>query len=232
MAQDRGQGEFWVDHADITVEDLSWLTRAERLTLWNVRVPPGLLAQLDALWWLDIRGGSATDLATAAGCTKLRYLQVNQVRGLHDLDIVTTFASLQLLSLYGLAKVTEVPSLRGLESLRRLVVGQMRSLGSLGGLLDAPGLTELVLIKRVGITDRDVAKIKSHGTLERFGWSTDDVPASVFGPVIASVDLPPARTLHAAEWFASELAVSETSGRVRSRRAHEGKRPARPPPRR
>ena len=85
VVQDRGDGEFWLDHAKIADDDRNWLKAAERLTLWNVLVPDGFLAKLPRLWWLDLRGGSATDLSVAKGCTKLRYLQVNQVRGMADL---------------------------------------------------------------------------------------------------------------------------------------------------
>lgn len=88
MVKDQGAGAFWIDHAEIVLDDLSWLVPAERLTLWNVVVPGGLLAQLSMLWWLDLRGGSAADLECARGCERLRYLQVNQVRGMCDLDLV------------------------------------------------------------------------------------------------------------------------------------------------
>ncbi len=54
VAQDRGGGEFWIDHAVMAVDDLRWLKTDERLTLWNVDVPEGLLARLPKLWWLEL----------------------------------------------------------------------------------------------------------------------------------------------------------------------------------
>ena len=203
VMKERGPGDLWLNHAEITPDDLTWLVSAERLTLWNVRVPTGLLAQLPALWWLDLRGGSATDLSWIGDCANLRYLQVNQVRGLCDLTLLSTFKPLQLLSLYGLSKVVEVPSLQGLAQLRRLEIGQMRALPTLGALLDAPNLKELAIIKRVGITERDVARINGHPSLEQFVWATDDVPSRISDPIIASIRLPCARIIDATEWFSS-----------------------------
>jgi hypothetical protein len=89
VAKRRNNRVLWLDHVELLDEDFEWLALVERLTLWNVKVPTGLLARLDKLWWLDIRGGSAIDLEVAAGATKLQYLAVNQVRGLCDLAHVS-----------------------------------------------------------------------------------------------------------------------------------------------
>src|SRR3546814_6892091 len=88
--------------SDVCSSDL--LRDVERLTLWNVKVPRGFLGRLEKLWWLDLRGGTGADLSAAMGASRLRYLAVNQVRGLADLSLVSEVRQLQLLSLYGLAK--------------------------------------------------------------------------------------------------------------------------------
>ncbi len=203
VAQDRGSGEFWIDHAKIVDGDLEWLRSAERLTLWNVQAPEGFLSKLDKLWWLDLRGGTGEDLAVAEGCKKLRYFRVNQVRGMKDLSLVTSFKTLQLLDLYGLAKVESAPSLRGLKKLLRLEIGQMRGLETLGGLLDAPKLEELFVSKSVGITEKDVKRINAHRCLKQFEWYAVDVPSKLSRPVVEAVKLPRAQSMHAIEWFES-----------------------------
>src|SRR3546814_9196554 len=91
--------------SDVCSSDL--LRDVERLTLWNVKVPRGFLGRLEKLWWLDLRGGTGADLSAAMGASRLRYLAVNQVRGLADLSLVSEIRQLQLLSLYGLAKTSE-----------------------------------------------------------------------------------------------------------------------------
>jgi hypothetical protein len=105
MAQRRSNNGIWLDHATIVEEDFAWLESVERLILWNVHVPVGFLARLDKLWWLDIRGGSAPDLSVARGATKLRYLSVNQVRGMRDLSTVRDMLKLRYVAFYGLPQV-------------------------------------------------------------------------------------------------------------------------------
>ena len=82
----------------------------ERLILWNVQIPSGFLARLSKLWWLDIRGGSACDLDVARGASKLRYLAVNQVRGMQDLSAIEEMLSLRYVDLYGLPQMKTLPS--------------------------------------------------------------------------------------------------------------------------
>jgi hypothetical protein len=123
--QFRTDGSVWIDHATVMPHDLARLADVQVLTLWNVRLPDGFLAQLPRLWWLDLRGGSATDLRRLVGCRSLRYLQVNQVRGLRDLSVISSLDRLEFLSLYGLAQVEALPSLAALPRLCRVEVGQM-----------------------------------------------------------------------------------------------------------
>jgi hypothetical protein len=201
VAENRGGGEFWIDHASITEKDLEWLADAERLTLWNVRVPPTFLRRLKKLWWLDLRGGSATDVRVADGCKRLRYLQVNQVRGLADLSNLPSFANLELLSLYGLAKVERLPSLRSLTKLRRVEIGQMRALDSISAILAAPALEELLVLKLVTITETDVKRLNAHERLARFAWDTSDVPGNRCDSILRRIAKPPARAMHAIDWF-------------------------------
>ena len=201
VVQDRGEGAFWLDHAIVTDGDVAWLKGARRLTLWNVRLPDGLLARLPKLWWVDLRGGSCTDLELVRGCAKLRYLQVNQVRGMSSLSLLGTFPTLSLLSLYGLPQVSSLPSLAKLAKLRRIELGMMAGLKSLAAALSAPNLKELFLSKKVIVGSRDVRGILAHPKLRKFGWSTEDVPVKVFRPVLDAIPLDEADAMHPEEWF-------------------------------
>jgi hypothetical protein len=201
VLQDRGEGAFWLDHAVLTDADLPLLKSARRLTLWNVVVPDGFLARLPRLWWVDLRGGTGTDLGVVRGCAKLRYLQVNQVRGTSSLALLPTFPSLSLLSLYGLPQVKTLPSLAKLTKLRRIELGMMAGLTSLTSALTAPALKELFLTKKVVVGPRDVRGILAHPKLRTFGWSTEDVPVKVFQPVLDAITLEEADAMHPEEWF-------------------------------
>lgn len=183
------------------VSDAAWLVQARRLTLWAVQIPRGLLGSLPQLEWLDIRGGSGNSIDHISECRDLKYLQLNQIRGLNDLSVLSELKTLQLLSLYGLPQVRELPSFASLGSLRRLEVGSMKGLSQLAPALEAPGLTELVLLRSVALAQRDPEAIKSHPNLREFAWFAEDVPQKIWAPVVEHVGLPRARSLHPEEWF-------------------------------
>ncbi|MGM7777432.1 hypothetical protein ACSVHC_15630 [Arthrobacter sp. KNU-44] len=181
--------------------DAEWLSDARSLTLWAVDVPAGLLASLPQLEWLDIRGGSESSIDYISECTKLSYLQVNQVRGLSDLTVLNSLKSLRLLSLHGLPKVRQLPSFAPLVRLRRLEVGSMKGLSALAPALEAPALTELVLVRDVTLAPADPDSIRDHPALQAFTWFAEDVPDKTWAPVMERVGLPQARILQPDEWF-------------------------------
>ena len=190
-----------LDHVELIDDDIEWLATTERLTLWNVKVPARLLPRLEKLWWLDIRGGSATDLAVAKGADKLQYLAVNQVRGMCDLSLISEMTHVRYIDLYGLPKVTQVPSCSGLTQLEHARLGQMRGLLSLHGLLQAPRLTELELIRKIALNAADIDEIINHPTIAEFGWFAEDVPNKVWLPVLEKIGLPTVQHRRPEEWF-------------------------------
>jgi hypothetical protein len=197
----RSESDVWLDHASLRTADVEWLLPAKALTLWSVKVPDGLLASLPNLTYLDVRGGSGTSLTAISGCRRLRYLQVNQVRGLTDLAVVPTLTTLELLSLYGLPKVTALPSFAPLGQLLRAEVGSMKGLAGLTGLHDAPALAELLLIRAVAVAQDDAERLSKHPTLRLFEWYGEDVPARVWSSFCDVVNKPKARAAQALEWI-------------------------------
>lgn len=194
-------GSVWLDHATLREADAAWLEPVSWLTLWAVKVPPTLLASLPNLRYLDIRGGSGADLGAVHGCTELRYLQVNQVRGLTDLAVLPSLTSLRLLSLYGLPKVAAIPSLASLRHLERLELGSMKGLTGLTGAHDAPALCELLLIRSLGVADDDADRLAGNDLLQHFDWFSEDVPVRVWQPFVARVGKAPAKAMHAEQWL-------------------------------
>ena len=190
-----------LDHATLQSADVEWLARARRVSFWAVKMPDGLLASLPRLEYLYLHGGSGTSLAVAAGCRRLRGLEVNQVRGLTDLSVVPTLTTLEYLDLFGLPQVTAVPSLAPLARLRRVELGSMKGLTGLTGVHEAPALRELVLSRKVGVADDDALRLASHPTLTHFDWFAEDVPVRIWWPFREAVGKPRAKAAFGAKWL-------------------------------
>lgn len=203
VARGRGTAEIWIDHAVIEPSDLDWLAPVRKLTLWAVDSPEGFLATLPNLEWLDVRGGSGASADFVIGCDGLRYLQINQVRGLSNVSAVGDLVTLELLSLHGLPKVTVLPSLAPLRALARLELGSLKGLASIAPALDAPALAELLLIRAVSMDADDPRRIRDAPQIKAFGWFAEDVPDRVWEPVVRVIDKPAVRALSPSDWFAS-----------------------------
>lgn len=197
----RSAVDLWIDHSSISSDEVVDLETVEKLTLWNVTYPIDLFSRMPRLWWLDIRGGTAKNFHSLATARNLRYLCINQVRGLKDLSEISGLKQLELLSLYGLSKVAELPDLTRLPCLRRVEIGQMKGLENLDPVWDGRQIREIHLLKDVPVGDRDIERINAMPNLEGFVWSAVDVPARRFMPISEGVRAPEARILHAHEWF-------------------------------
>jgi hypothetical protein len=191
----------WLDHTSLVPSDVEWLSGVRRLTLWAVKTPEGLLPSLPQLQWLDIRGGSGTSPEVVNGCSKLTYLAVNRIRGMHDLSALSAQTSLRLLSLYGLSQVRTLPSLANLRHLKRLEIGSMKGLAGLGPFLEAPYLEELLLSKAVALSTTDPGEIAAHPSIQAFDWFAEDVPVKTWASIVDRVGRPKARALSASHWF-------------------------------
>jgi hypothetical protein len=202
LARGRGSAEVWVDHAVIEPDDVDWLTPVRKLTLWAVDLPPGFLGSLPNLEWLDVRGGSGASADFVIGCDRLRYLQINQVRGLSDASAIGDLVTLELLSLYGLPKVTDLPSLARLRALARLELGSLKGLQSIAPALDAPALEELYLSRAVSMDADDPLCIRDASQIKAFSWFAEDVPDQVWESVVRVVDKPSAAAVMPSDWFA------------------------------
>jgi hypothetical protein len=77
----------------------------------------------------------------------------------------------------------------------------MRGLLSLHGLLQAPRLRELELVRKINVNEADVDEIINHSTIEAFGWFAEDVPNRQWVPVVEQIGLPAVRHVHPEEWF-------------------------------
>lgn len=203
VAGGRGTTQIRINHAVIEPADLDWLAPVRRLTLWAVDLPEGFLGTLPNLDWLDVRGGSGASADFVIGCDRLRYLQINQVRGLSDVSAIGGPRDPGTAQLYGLPKVTVLPSLVRLRALARLELGSLKGLESIAPALDAPALAELCLIRAVSLDADDPRRIREATQIRTFEWFAEDVPDRVWEPVVRAVDKPPAPAVNPSDWFAN-----------------------------
>jgi hypothetical protein len=71
-------------------------------------------------------------------------LELWQVRGLTDIDAVSSITGLQYLFLQSLRNVTAIPDLSKLQNLRRLYLENMMGLKDVSAIQSAPALEELI----------------------------------------------------------------------------------------
>lgn len=204
VADWRSADRLFLETARVGLGDVEWMVPVRSLTLLNVAVDNETLAALPNLEFLDIRGGSGEDLERIRDLQTLRCLVINQVRGVTDVSAVGSLPALQYLELYGLPRVTELPSLGSLSALTRVDIGSMKGLESIAGIIEAPGLRELLFVRRLGFTESDLARLLEHPTLEAFGWLWEDVPDRVAVPVVERfAHLRRLRPMLAEDWFNS-----------------------------
>ncbi|MDT5018174.1 MAG: hypothetical protein QOD39_4334 [Mycobacterium sp.] len=171
--RDNGDGSAWVIGTKLVDGDVDRLQHVHYLTLVDTRLPADFLGRLPQLELLDLRGAlSARTASQLATVPKLRALAINRARTLTELPALGS--SLEFLDLYGLSRLTALPPMHGLTNLRRVNLGQLRSLSDWTPLTDLPQLEELELTNHL-TPDLDVlAQLAARPTFARFGWSAPD----------------------------------------------------------
>lgn len=150
------------------IEVIATLSNLEDLTLRSVS-PPDLsfLQSLHSLWSLDIKLGGARDLAGIAGMNQIKYLELWQIKGLHDVGAVSTLQGLQYLFLQALANVTALPELTNLKKLRRIYCENLKTLTDVNSLKTASALEELFISGLRGTEPEEFEWIFKLPTLKR-----------------------------------------------------------------
>jgi hypothetical protein len=80
-------------------------------------------------------------------------------------------------------------------------LGQLRGLVNLDGVLDAPNLRELQLVRKMNVSASDIDRLRRYPSLQKFDWFAEDVPYKDWSPVVEAVGLPSVPVLHPADWF-------------------------------
>jgi hypothetical protein len=92
--------------------------------------------------------------------------------------------------------------MQALDRLERVELGSMKGLRSIEELADASALTELLLIGKVPLAQKDIDLLVAHLTLRAFDWFWEDVPDRLAKPVVERMaHLPRPEALDAGAWF-------------------------------
>lgn len=131
---------------------ISRLAGLEDLTLRSITVPDlEFLRGLKQLWSLDIKLGGTNNLTALEGMTGIKYLELWQIKDLHDIRVVTTLLGLQFLFLQSLPHIVAMPDFSPLKALRRVYLENMKGLKDLDGLTKAPALEEFMHAAALGM---------------------------------------------------------------------------------
>lgn len=187
--RDNGDGSTWVIGTKLVDRDVDRLQHVRYLTLVDTRLPADFLGQLPRLELLDLRGAlSARTASQLAAVPKLRALAISRARTLTELP--TLGSSLEFLDLYGLSQLTALPPMQNLTNLRRVNLGQLRTLTNWTPLATLPRLEELELTNHL-TPDLDVlAQLATRPTFTHFGWSAPDEPQRKVAAATQAADRP------------------------------------------
>ena len=176
LSRFQGIEQLYLEGQCKDIEVIGTLVRLRDLTLRSISVPTlAFLKALPELWSLDIKLGGTTNLSELAYMSRVKYLELWQIKGLADLSPIAEMVGLQYLFLQALRKVERLPDLSRLTALRRIDLENMKGLTDLTTLVTAPALEELIYVSAQGRESKQFAELLAKGTLKRMlvGFGND-----------------------------------------------------------
>jgi hypothetical protein len=158
------------------IDVLSDLLELQDVTLRSVTTPDlHYLARLPKLWSLDVKLGGIRGFEGIQGKPSIKYLELWQVRGLRDIDVVGTLPGLQNLFVQSLPHVERFPDLSESAALRRIVVENLKGLSDFTALETAPALEEFALLDGLKQTPMQLLPVLSNPRVRRVsaGFGSD-----------------------------------------------------------
>lgn len=138
----------YVEGHSKSIEVLGGLSDLEDITLRSISTPNlEYLRPLNKLRSLDIKLGGIQSLAGVENKDSIKYLELWQIRGYSDADFISSLPGLQNLLLQSLPHIEALPSLRGSQLLRRIILINLKGLRDLSELEGAPSLEEFALFE-------------------------------------------------------------------------------------
>src|SRR5581483_5355477 len=101
------------------------------------------------------------------------------------------------------------PGAGSADALRRVQLGQLRSLQIRDPLADAPTLEELFFVNKLDPDEAVVTRLASHPSLQTFSWWAPDEPIGKVRRIVETVGRPPATIERRETWLKRHLSPSE-----------------------
>lgn len=129
------------------IESISELKKLQTIVLRSISTKNiDFLNGLNDLWSVDIKLGGIKNFDALTSLTKIKYLELWQVRDLNDLSFISNLHSLQNLYIQSLKQVTKLPSFDNNISLRKIYLENLKGLTDLTSLRTAPALKEFIYV--------------------------------------------------------------------------------------
>jgi hypothetical protein len=150
------------------VETIGQLTQLGSLSLGSMTLPDlSLIASLIKLERFHLQFGGTTDLSGLEKLERLKAITLLRVKGLADLTAISSIKGLQYLCLDGLKQVTALPGCSRLKRLRRVQLETMNGLEDLSGLAPAESLEDLIVIECNKLLPSAFACLQDHPSLKQ-----------------------------------------------------------------
>jgi hypothetical protein len=158
---------LYIEKQPRDIEVLGELKQLEDLTLRSITLPDlSLLVPLRKLLSLDIKLGGTSNLRLLPEIGRLRYLELWQILGLADLDVLAEVTTLQSLNLQAIKQVKRLASFEPLKRLRRVYLEKMSGISDLSPLAAAPALEELAVYDMKHLQPADFQCFVGHRRLK------------------------------------------------------------------
>ncbi|MFD1885307.1 hypothetical protein [Paenibacillus wenxiniae] len=150
------------------IDELARLQHLHKLSLRYMTLPNlDFLLELTELWSLQLHLGGTTQLDALGKLSQLKSIDLAQIRGLEQLDFLSTMTSLQFIQIGAMPHIHELPPLHLLHHLRKIELYNMKGLRKLDQLQTAPALTEFVQREAWEMEADDYIPLLENPALER-----------------------------------------------------------------
>lgn len=129
------------------IEEIGKLKKLRKIVLRSISTKNlDFLKDLNELWSVDIKLGGIQNFDALKTLSKLKYLELWQIRNLSDLSFISDLKTLQNLFIQSLKQVTELPNFENNSKLRRIYLENLKGLTNLNSLKNAAKLRELIYV--------------------------------------------------------------------------------------